>query len=758
MTGMVQTDLGPPTAKYKEEPVDDLRHPASGLAGPQPLTLQHPRTASFVHPKQHPASPHQPTTTIPSGAYTPHALGNNVIHQTHYGQPTQESAYYTPHTASYATASAPGHYPSSEIMATSAQMQRPYPPIYHTPQSSSPASVASQTHDPHGRSIYAQSPQMTPQIYGYQPYPSMNPVPPQYAPHPSPQQHPLTTQPLMMPHQTSAAQVHPIQAPAAVMSSPRSATQQPTPEQRAVLNPPHPGTAGTSIATSSVHQSPSVGTSSSAAPGPIPATTPLVVRQDSNGVQWIAFEYSRDRVKMEYTIRCDVESVNVDTLSQEFKTENCVYPRACCSKDQYRGNRLVYETECNAVGWALADLNPALRGKRGLIQRAVDSWRNSNQDPRLRSRRVRRMAKINKRQTVPAHPTAHMATTSPVAPGIPGNVMSTGGPRPAVGPLMGPPQLHHHHAHPDTVTGNEEVSGAAEFANATHRPSTAESHPPPGQTPTDIRTAQVFHGYQAFPPPMAAHGDPRGPSMPPLLRDSGIGALGRHHAVATSTNRASEAEIDDDDERNPDNDDLFGTLPEGKRRKFILVDDTQRGCRVRVKVMLDNVDMNEIPDSYRMSNSVFPRTYFPVQMKNPPNRVVPGKRYFKEEGEMDDDEESATIGRTMVPAPSLDGESEVAVPKISRGRRKKEVLLNDLGYRMSWSQSRVFSGRMLFLQRSLDAYRNKMRSTMVVGGQDVSSIPSHFETRAGKRRFLERRKRQTSDSNASKRSAEEVEA
>jgi hypothetical protein len=91
-----------------------------------------------------------------------------------------------------------------------------------------------------------------------------------------------------------------------------------------------------------------------AAPGPIPATTPLVVRQDQNGVQWIAFEYSRDRVKMEYTIRCDVESVNVDELPQDFKTENCVYPRACCAKDQYKGNRLHYETECNTVGWALA--------------------------------------------------------------------------------------------------------------------------------------------------------------------------------------------------------------------------------------------------------------------------------------------------------------------------------------------------------------------------------------------------------------------
>jgi hypothetical protein len=204
------------------------------------------------------------------------------------------------------------------------------------------------------------------------------------------------------------------------------------------------------------------GVNPNAAPGPIPATTPLVVRQDNNGVQWIAFEYSRDRVKMEYTIRCDVESVNVDTLGPEFKTENCVYPRACCSKDQYRGNRLVYETECNTVGWALAELNPCLRGKRGLIQRAVDSWRNSNQDPRLRSRRVRRMAKINNRKAVQAatHP-PHMA-----GPGAPTGMPPSGNMGPGSGGNMGKPslsgmggpQLHHHHNHPDGSTqGGDEV-------------------------------------------------------------------------------------------------------------------------------------------------------------------------------------------------------------------------------------------------------------------------------------------------------------
>ena len=34
-----------------------------------------------------------------------------------------------------------------------------------------------------------------------------------------------------------------------------------------------------------------------------------------------------------------------------------------------------------------------------------------------------------------------------------------------------------------------------------------------------------------------------------------------------------------------------------------------------------------------------------------------------------------------------------------------------------------------------------MRSTMVAGGQDVASIAPHFETRTGKRKWLERTKR-----------------
>lgn len=223
-----------------------------------------------------------------------------------------------------------------------------------------------------------------------------------------------------------------------------------------------PSHSGSGLQTS---QSGGQGVNPNAAPGPIPATTPLVVRQDGNGVQWIAFEYSRDRVKMEYTIRCDVESINTDSLPTDFRTENCVYPRACCGKDNYKGNRLQYENECNTVGWALAQLNACLRGKRGLIQRAVDSWRNSNQDQRLRSRRVRRMAKLNTRKTVgTSHSSSsHMAGPRDIGLPPPGtNALTPSIPQrpPPNISIAGSAHLHHHHAHADgSQTGADDVSG-----------------------------------------------------------------------------------------------------------------------------------------------------------------------------------------------------------------------------------------------------------------------------------------------------------
>lgn len=69
-----------------------------------------------------------------------------------------------------------------------------------------------------------------------------------------------------------------------------------------------------------------------------------------------------------------------------------VYPRANVPKETYQGNRWNYETQCNILGWKLAWINPDIVGKRGLIQRAVDSYRNRT--PAMRSRRVARQTKM----------------------------------------------------------------------------------------------------------------------------------------------------------------------------------------------------------------------------------------------------------------------------------------------------------------------------------------------------------------------------
>lgn len=55
---------------------------------------------------------------------------------------------------------------------------------------------------------------------------------------------------------------------------------------------------------------------------------------------------------------------------------------------------------------------------------------------------------------------------------------------------------------------------------------------------------------------------------------------------------------------------------------------------------------------------------------------------------------------------------------------------------------RVVRGRRkLELIDIVDAYRNKMRSSMMAAGSDVATSAPHLETRVGKRRWMERTRR-----------------
>ncbi|KAK7420642.1 hypothetical protein QQX98_002636 [Neonectria punicea] len=710
-------------------------HPQHQQQGPPPSQhLQHSRPPSIVH-QQHQQQAHPPPQQHQGAYSSQHSLPQ--AYQTG-GQATsnQDSLNYYNHPSPYSTPGATSGYTSADTsdMMAAAQMPRPpYPPMsYHTPQSNSPASVASPSqHDQH-RSIYGQPPSQHLQQSMYYPQSQYQPMPPQqtaspYAQHaPHPQQS-MTSQPNMMMSQTApqnqmtqhAAQQH---AHAGMTGSPRPKIepqvplQLQKPQQSSPMPQAHHPQNGAQL------QSPgntAPGVNPNAAPGPIPATTPLVVRQDGNGVQWIAFEYSRDRVKMEYTIRCDVESVNTDELSPEFKQENCVYPRACCPKEQYRGNRLMYETDCNRVGWALAQLNIPLRGKRGLIQRAVDSWRNSNQDPRLRSRRVRRMAKMNNRKQVQASP--HPGPSHMPGPGGPPGMPGGQGPM-GPGPNMGKPGLgsmgqpmHHHHAggHPDGTGqgGGDEVGDGDAYEHHHHQPSAAQAPSGAGDD-----GGQMSH-------------------------------MAPHASGAVPAKRPSRAEPDEPN-------DLFPDIPEAKKRKFILVEDNVRGSRLRVRVTLEGVDTNEIPDSFRKGASVYPRSYFPREMQSPPPSAT-GSRFFGDDHDDDGIEETEgrdasrrggnRNGKAMVKVPMGDSQGEIAIPRMTKSTRGKEVRLNDLGYRMAWLQSRVFAGRTVFLQRALDCYRNKTRSAIESIMQDVTSVSPHFETRVGKRRWSERMRRGEKD-------------
>lgn len=204
----------------------------------------------------------------------------------------------------------------------------------------------------------------------------------------------------------------------------------------------------------------------------------------------------------------------------------------------------------------------------------------------------------------------------------------------------------------------------------------------------DVRPAQVFNGYPQPYPGSSGSG-------------SGLPAPPHHSAIAARHNSR-------DDDENPEG--LFPDIPEAKKRKFILVDDSKRGGRLRVRVTLESVATKEIPDSFRKSSSVYPRSYFPREMQSPPPSAT-GSRFFQEDFSDDDVEvEGGRTGRSrgnngrdrvMVKVPLSDGtEGEVAIPRIRKSTRGKEVRLNDLGYRMAWLQGRVFAGRTIFLQRA----------------------------------------------------------
>lgn len=596
-------------------------------------------------------------------------------------------------------------------MAAAQMQSRQY---MYTPQSNSPASAVSSQGPEQPNRMYSQPPQMY-----YPSYPMNRMTSNSYPQHPNQPpsgQHQMMTPPqsTVSHHQSQPPMSHPPSSGhiPAIANSPRPQSKfdkydpaLPRPLDTNNLQRPPAGQVTSSHDTPTGasqnggggpgSQAGSAAGNQNAAPGPIPATTPLVVRQDNNGVQWIAFEYSRDRVKMEYTIRCDVESVNVDNMSKEFKEANCVYPRAFCEKGKYQGNRLNYETECNQVGWSLVELNPNLKEKRGLIQRAVDSWRNSNQDSRLRSRRVRR---INKQGVRSKNQNASNVAGPPAA-SAPSNAMLQQRPLP---PSMSPAtaaQMHHHHANADGTISASTDSLALD-GNFDHH----QSSKPHQESPHQIRPANVFQGYPSYP----IQPVPGNVSIPPPVQNGMESHMPSHpaHSITASSIRTPSipppsAARSDTSSPFAVSQDLSELYPHVPGKKFINVPDPgNTPPRVRVKLDLRDVDMIEIPDDFRERNSVYPRSYFPQQMA----LTSQEKRQKRSEGRFQELNHSTAsqygVGSTLIKVPTVDGDTAVPLPRVGKRVGEDEERLNYLGYRISWDQRAKFHERTTFLQRS----------------------------------------------------------
>lgn len=237
-----------------------------------------------------------------------------------------------------------------------------------------------------------------------------------------------------------------------------------------------------------------------------------------------------------------------------------------------------------------------------------------------------------------------------------------------------------------------------------------KSHPHnPGAGQQQIRQAHVFPGFSPYP----THPGASIPSVAPQMHDG----IDNHHLPphptttipasssthANSVNHLSAGANPSSNTSSPEKKPSSSLFPEiePRKRKFILVEDTERNNRVRVKVNLDAVDIAEIPDSYRDANSVYPRAYFPAQMQLSPRSNV-ARRHRGRFSVGDDDRRTGGFEtRCSVKVPGLEtDEIGVPMPRLGHAVERKEEKLNDLGYRMSWSQSRVFAGRVIFLQRS----------------------------------------------------------
>ena len=251
-------------------------------------------------------------------------------------------------------------------------------------------------------------------------------------------------------------------------------------------------------------------------------------------------------------------------------------------------------------------------------------------------------------------------------------------------------------------------------------------------SPASIRPSNIFHGNPAYPTPP----NPYAAAMPPQL-SNGIDQLPAHTTVSASTTMDNKnEELSPSPETKPGHTCLPGKPPEVRQSKYFNVEDPERSNhKVRVRLALHDCPIHEVPDDFRKRHSVYPRSWFPAQIQLSPSSRESRGRFLQERDDTEVKDEGV-IGTTLVQVPMLEGrEGDLKVPGLGRQARDKEEQLNEMGYRISWNQRKLFADRVLFLQQSLDVYRARIWDG-VNKGQEIKTAAPVYETRIGKKKWV----------------------
>ncbi|KAJ1920722.1 hypothetical protein H4219_001121 [Mycoemilia scoparia] len=316
------------------------------------------------------------------------------------------------------------------------------------------------------------------------------------------------------------------------------------------------------------------------------------IYKDVDGTPFLAFSYAQKGKPQRHSVRVDLDRAALSLIPPSFKRNNCVYPRANCPKSNYKGNRWAYETECNQLGWQLAFLNQELlAGKRGLLQRGVDSYRQVTVGRKGRSRSKKTKSEKQASNASAENERQKSASRS-------SNISNN------LDRLMLPGSTY------KTST----VTGKGENIKVINKRSISISEPSSDLTATSLpETAVPASKRQRSEAPLS--GEHQIQSSDISLAESILEALQKQcRGIEESSSTSGVASPP------------LSACPFGLKVLAVEIYSGGRVVRMRIRVDLGSVVESEVPDEFRKQHSVFPRVFTtPIDRY----KSSPGRREFE---------------------------------------------------------------------------------------------------------------------------------